>query len=255
MRSRLALVEVRAVDERSRRIASRFEVPVLLAALLVIPVIAVEESGLGEPWQTLAGVGNWLIWLVFAAELVVLLAVVPHRRAWLRRHPLEVAIVLLTPPFMPAGLQAARAFRLLRLLRVLLAAGVLRRFFTLEGLRYAALTAAFVVLGGGAAFVAVEDRAELSAWDGLYWALTTVTTVGYGDLSPETDAGRVIAVAVMLTGIGFVAMLTAAVAERFVAPDVHEEVESEEALLETQLAAIDQRLERLERAVNGNRRA
>ena len=44
-----------------------------------------------------------------------MLAVVPDRGRWLRDHPLEVAIVVLTPPFLPASLQAARAFRLLRL--------------------------------------------------------------------------------------------------------------------------------------------
>jgi voltage-gated potassium channel len=78
------------MDERSQRIAQRFEVPMVIAALLVIPVIVIEESPVGEPWDTLAGVLNWGIWLAFLAEAVVMLAVVPHRGAWLRRHPIEV---------------------------------------------------------------------------------------------------------------------------------------------------------------------
>jgi voltage-gated potassium channel len=41
---------------------------------------------------------NWAIWLAFLTELVVMLAVVPNRRAWLRGHPVEVIVVLLTPP-------------------------------------------------------------------------------------------------------------------------------------------------------------
>ena len=57
-----------------------------------------------------------------------------------------------------------------------------------------------------------------SFWDGLYWAVTTMTTVGYGDLSPHTTAGKLVAVAVMLVGIGFVALLTGAVAEAFISP-------------------------------------
>jgi voltage-gated potassium channel len=84
------------VDERSERIARRFEVPVLVAALLVIPVMVIEQSGLGDSWKTLAAILNWLIWFVFLAELVTLLAVVPRRGEWLRRHPLELAIVVLT---------------------------------------------------------------------------------------------------------------------------------------------------------------
>jgi hypothetical protein len=98
------------MDERAARMAKRFEIPVVVAALLVIPVIVIEESEPGAPSSTVAAVANWLIWLVFAAELVAMLAVVPSRKAWLRRHPLEVAVVVLTPPFAPASIQAARAF-------------------------------------------------------------------------------------------------------------------------------------------------
>src|SRR5918995_803210 len=106
------------MDERSERIARRFEVPMVIAALLVIPVIVIEESPVGEPWDTLALVANWAIWLAFLTEAVVMLAVVPNRRAWLRRHPIEVIVVLLTPPFLPASLQSLRVLRLARLLRL-----------------------------------------------------------------------------------------------------------------------------------------
>lgn len=110
--------------------------PLLVAALLVIPVIAVEQSDAGEPWRAIAGVVNWSIWIAFAVELVVMLAVVPDRWTWLRRHPLEAAIVVLTPPFLPATLQAARVMRLGRLLRLLALAKYARLVLSLDGLRY-----------------------------------------------------------------------------------------------------------------------
>jgi voltage-gated potassium channel len=122
---------------------------------------------------------------------------------------------VLTPPFLPASLQAARVFRLLRLLRLMKAAALTRRLLSTEGVRDASVLALVTVLGGGAAFAAVEKSQDLSAWDGVWWALTTVTTVGYGDVAPKTDGGRIIAIVVMLVGIGFVAILTAAAAERF----------------------------------------
>src|SRR5215207_9749354 len=100
----------------------RLELPLLVAALLTIPLIAIEQSGVGEPWDSVATVLNWLTWLAFLAEIVLMLAVVPDRGRWLRDHPLELAIVILTPPFLPAALQAARIFRLLRLLRLVKAA-------------------------------------------------------------------------------------------------------------------------------------
>jgi hypothetical protein len=54
------------VDERSLRIAKQFEVPILLAALLVIPVIVIEEANVSDTWKTIGGVLNWAIWLTFA---------------------------------------------------------------------------------------------------------------------------------------------------------------------------------------------
>ena len=91
----------------------------LVAALLVIPAIVIEESSLPQPWPSIATVLNWLIWLAFATELIVMLAIVPNRWRWLRAHPLETAIVALTAPLLPAALQGLRVVRLARVLRIL----------------------------------------------------------------------------------------------------------------------------------------
>lgn len=194
----------------------RLAIPLLVAALLTIPAIAIEESsGASASLQHFGSALNWLVWLAFVAEAVAMLTVVDDRGRWLREHPLEVVVVLLTPPFLPASLQAARVFRLLRLLRLLRLGMLTRRLLSTEGVRDAAILAAVTILGGGAAFSAVEPAQHLSTWDGVWWAIVTVTTVGYGDIGPHTDAGRLIAIAVMFVGIGFIAILTAAAAERF----------------------------------------
>lgn len=246
------------MDARAKRWERRFQLPMLIAALLVIPVIAVEQSDVGEPWRAMAGWLNWAIWLAFLTELIVMLIVVRDKWVWLREHPLEVAVVVLTPPFLPASLQGARVLRLLRLVRLLRLAQLAKRVFSAEGLRWAALLAVLTVLAGGAGFKAAEGR-EVSTWDGIWWAVTTMTTVGYGDLYPHTNLGRILGMGVMLVGIGFVAVLTAAIAERFLARKVEEEaevsrevveeVEEAEAVVLRELRAITTRLRELEALV------
>lgn len=248
------------MDERASRVAERFEWPVLVAAALVVPTMALEASSVGEPWHVIGEALNWAIWTVFLVELVVMLAIVPRRLEWLRGHLVEVAIVVLTPPFLPASLQVTRVLRLLRLVRLLPMMSVARRVFSLDGLRYAALLAFLTAVGGGTAFASVEKH--LSTWDGVWWAMTTMTTVGYGDIYPHTNAGRVIAVVVMVVGIGFLTMAIGAVAERFVAAEVETEIErveqiehDAEAELLGELRAIANRIVELEDVVRRLRTA
>ena len=216
----------------------------LAAALLVVPAIAIEQSEAGAPWSTVAVVINWATWLSFLLEAALMLAVVDSRWRWIRDHPLEVAIVVVTPPFLPASLQAARAFRLLRLLPLLRAGLLTRRLLTTEGVRDVTVLTVLTVLGGGAAYAAVETGQDLDTWDGVWWAVTTMTTVGYGDSYPRTSSGRGIAIVVMLVGIGFIAVLTAAAAERFMRG--REAEQQRDALLD-RLDEIVRRLDSLER--------
>lgn len=210
------------MDERSDRIAKRFERPLLVAAVLTIPVTILQLSPHGEPLRTISDVLNWAIWLTFLTELVVMLAVVPSKARWLRDHPLEVAIVVLTSPILATVVQSARVLRLLRLLRFLRLAPLVRALFTAEGLRYAALLTFLTAIAGGAGFAAEEN---ISIGDGIYWAVATMTTVGCGDITPKTPEGKGIAIAVMLVGIGFTSLIIGAIAQRFLSPAV-EEVEA-----------------------------
>jgi voltage-gated potassium channel len=196
-------------------LAGWFRGPLIVAALLAIPVIVMQESDLGRFWESVAAALDWGIWGAFAANLVVMLAIVPDRRRWLLDNPLDALIVVLTPPFLPATMKIARVLPVVRLVWLLLLARRLHGLFSLEGLRYAALLVFTVVVGGGVVFVAVEPEQQLSTWDGLWWATETVTTVAYGDIYPTTVLGRIVATVVMATGIGFVALLTGALAQRF----------------------------------------
>jgi voltage-gated potassium channel len=71
-----------------------------------------------------------------------------------------------------------------------------------------------VILAGSSAFVYFEKK--MSFTDGVWWAVVTLTTVGYGDISPATPGGRMVAMAVMLLGIGFLGVITASIASLFI---------------------------------------
>jgi voltage-gated potassium channel len=83
------------------------------------------------------------------------------------------------------------------------------------GLLIASVTVIVTIAAG--VLMWVLDRDEFpNVWLGLWWAVQTVTTVGYGDVTPADPTGRVIAAVVMLTGIGFLTVVTAAITAVFV---------------------------------------
>jgi voltage-gated potassium channel len=91
--------------------------------------------------------------------------------------------------------------------------------------RFASILAFMTAVGGGATYASVEGK-QVSTWDGVWWAVSTMTTVGYGDQYPVTAAGRAIAIIVMLVGIGFIAIITAAIAQKFVVAGVATEIDT-----------------------------
>lgn len=242
------------------RVTHSLEWAILVLALLVVPVVLIESSDLSGVWDVAALVGNWIIWLGFAAELAFVLTVAHRTRAALRAHWLDVAIVVLTVPFVPALLASLRLARLLRLLRLVRLAMLGTRahaaahvLTSRQGFRYVALATGLLVIVAGAAISIADAEHFSNVGLGIWWAITTVTTVGYGDVVPHTVGGRVIAAALMLVGIGFLSTLTATIASTFVSQDVAEEAaeedrSSERALGEVLAALhrIEQRLDRLE---------
>jgi voltage-gated potassium channel len=120
-------------------------------------------------------------------------------------------------------------------------------------------TATVVVIGG--VLMRIFDHEEYSnVWVGMWWAIQTVTTVGYGDVTPEHVSGRLIAVFVMLQGIAFLAIITAAITSTFVARATKEHEAAEESEEMTELKKIEarfddlnERLDRLEAALRAPR--
>jgi hypothetical protein len=152
----------------------------------------------------------------------------------------------------PAALQALRVFRLLRLLRVARGFQLLSKLLTLDGLKYVMALAVFLVVGGGTVFASVESHVghQVSTWDGIWWAMGTVTTEG-SNIEVTTNAGRAIAIILMLTGIGVFSIMTGAIAQHFLSSsrvDDTEELSHGEKAIMTRLDEISTRLAGIEMA-------
>ena len=108
-----------------------------------------------------------------------------------------------------------------------------------------------ITVAAGLLVTVVEHDTYPSIGTGLWWAAQTVTTVGYGDNVPVSLAGRLVAVLVMLLGIGFLTVVTAAITSTFVAHArrVDQSPSDVETAMVEQLRQLDARLERIEAAV------
>ena len=203
-----------------RRLTRLLEPLVVLGALATIPLTLAEEHG-DRGW--LLSWSDWGIWALFLVDLVVLTATAPKARAYLRSNWIYVLVVVASFPMLPAILGFARVARLIRLLRlaavVTVALPALKATLARKGLVYLVAVTVVVVAAGAGALTAVEPSLKGDFWSGLWFAVVTTTTVGYGDISPTTVPGRLIAVVLMVIGIGLTATLAASVAAYFVGQD------------------------------------
>ena len=109
---------------------------------------------------------------------------------------------------------------------------------------------AVVVVGAGFLITLVDEKEYPNLGVGLWWAVQTVTTVGYGDVAPRAVSGRIVAAAVMLYGIAFIAIVTALITSTFVAraAQEHEEAQAMEDVSDREL--MERRFDELERKLD-----
>lgn len=192
------------------------EAPIWLVSLRFAYELSLLAAAVASAWLLLqrgdsANVAGWVIWAWFATDYVVRVFVANDRARYVRTHRLELVAAL--------PLDLVRPARLLRLLRPLAmlsrATKGLRDVLGLTGIRLIAAVGATVVCVGGALLPRLDPGVAQSFSDGLWWAVVTTTTVGYGDISPTTTGGRILAATLMIAGIGMLGALTGEVAERF----------------------------------------
>jgi voltage-gated potassium channel len=204
----VTIVDAEILTPAGRRWVERAQRPLdVLAVIFLIDVILL--WGFPDAPPTVLKILNiivWIVWACFAVDYVARLLLSVSKAKFVRTHKLDLLMVLLP---------------MLRLLRIFL---LLRH--SLASVSTERIAGSIVRLVIAAVFVSafLMWRAEYNApgatittfRDALWWAVVTTTTVGYGDYTPVTPQGRLIATAVMIVGIGLIGTVSATVAAWFV---------------------------------------
>ncbi|HEX2902752.1 MAG TPA: potassium channel family protein [Jatrophihabitans sp.] len=211
------------------------EWPLAIVALLFLGSYAwpILQTDLGQPLRRLCELIVYCAWALFAIDYTVRVCLAPHRARFVLRHLPDLAAVALPV------LRPLRLLRLIALIRVLNR----RATDTLQGrvAIYVSSSVSVVLFVAALAELDAErgrPGATISSFgDALWWAITTVTTVGYGDRYPVTTDGRLVAVGLMLAGIALIGVVTASIASWLIANVRSAEADTEQAL-QTQLSAL-----------------
>lgn len=201
--------------ERTEKILHDLEVPwmILGFAYLIIYAIQVIAEPV-EPYATILEVANWIIYGIFALDLIARAAMVGRDLVTLKGfftfvklHWLSILAVILP------------AFRSLRVLRVVIVLRAMEPYLTTRSHKLGVITGItmpLLLFTSAVSVLEAERGAEganiTSFGDALWWALASVTTVGYGDRFPVTEEGRYIATFLLVVGIGLFGSLTALLA-------------------------------------------
>lgn len=214
---------------------------VLFLAAYALPILRPDIS---PALRQVCGWTTWIAWAAFAVDFIVRLSLSARRGLFVRHNLLDLAVIAL--PL----LRPLRLLRLVTLLSILdrQAGGSMRGRVAV----YVAGATTLTIFVAGLAVLDAERRAPgsniVNFGDAVWWALTTVTTVGYGDHFPVTATGRFIAGGLMLAGIALLGIVTASLASWLLEKVRDVEEESQAAtrrdleLLAAEVRALRERL-------------
>ena len=240
--------------QRAKRWGMFFEAPMLLLAIWIVAEwYLIANDSYPREW---ADTTNRLILVFFVIETVLLATLVRDTKYYLRTNWMNLLIIAMGLPLLWHQQDYAGA---LRALRILLLFGILvemssttRAMLRRNHIGLTLFVVAIIVVMAGTSIAAIDPAIE-TPWDGIWWAWVTVTTVGYGDIVPESPQGKIFGGLLMILGLGLFSLITASFSAFLIAREEEElieqekEVVSEEANAIAKLEQIESRLESLER--------
>ncbi|KRK47572.1 two pore domain potassium channel family protein [Secundilactobacillus kimchicus] len=203
-------------------------------------------------------VANTVLWAIYTIDYVARLALVSNRKTFLIENALDLlGIIPMHPGF--ALFRLGRLLRIIRIHHLFYKLGIdgkwtrnFHRFMYDTGFIYLFSISIVIICISAWLFSIVERQSLPSA---LWWAVTTATTVGYGDDSPHTAWGKLIATALMFGGIGFIGLLTSTITEFFTKRAAQTKPSDPEmtALLQ-EVRALSKQVTQLQRQLNHSKK-
>ncbi|WP_010325109.1 potassium channel family protein [Marinobacterium stanieri] len=234
-------------NARAKRWSKRLEWPMLLLAMWILVDWYLRADGLGTAISH--QVTDWLIWLGFVTELSLMLYAVDDRRRYLKHNWMSLVIIIAGLPAL-WGVQsfyagAIRSLRLLVMLGILFKVSRdLRSILARHNLGTTLLVCLLFLFISGF-LIAALDPAFNGPLDGIWWAWVTMTTVGYGDIVPSTNEGRLFGSLLILIGICMFSLLTASFSVFFIEKDEGQIAERERQNL-NRITRLENRLDNIE---------
>ena len=229
---------------------TKYPLALLGLAWLVIAIVVLTKDLNGSASTVLVGT-LFVLWAIVLVEYTVRLVITPDRRGYLKRRWVEPATVVV-PPLQGWHLVGMEKMSLLVYEAELRVETILKHHSLFRVL----IAAAGTLFLGAWLVLLFEEKAKGSNIhsypDALWWAIVTVTTVGYGDRYPVSAGGRAVAVVLMLVGIGLIGVLTATVASVFVKEHTdankeafkkgHDELGQQLSVISDRIADVERRL-------------
>lgn len=244
--------------ERLNQFERRMDLPMLLLSIIFLPVLVLPMLlELNPFWAKVFSDLDYLIWFCFVLEYLARLFLARDRPRFISSNLIDLAVVaipLIRPLRIMSGLRAIRLLQASRVFVSGLQVGRLsdRLFSSLSVVALSFVVASFVLTAAALVYdverYAVHSRIH-SAGDALWWAVATVSTVGYGDLYPVTTEGRIVAGCLMFIGVCTSGLIAAAFAAIFIKDRNEEEFDPKLAALAHRLDKIDRLLLRLEATI------
>lgn len=212
--------------QSKKQYSNIYDIVMAILALLVVIILIIESIlRISESTLKIINIIDTTIWLIFVADYSIRLILSENRKVFFKSNIIDlISIIPFNSLFKTVRLLRVTRFmrftKFLKITKFIRVAVLLERinknlnsFIKTNNFNYVLNLTIITVILGAVGMYFTENK---SFTDCLWWSFVTATTVGYGDISPATPVGRIIASILMIVGIGFIGMLTGTIATFFI---------------------------------------